>query len=136
MLRRYKYKLTGPYNKSELQDIYKVSQYLHLKVATGEKSLNELEKDYIRYSKQVFWYYTKYPALMACAVFLVSDWVYPISAWRFFPRMGVKLTCGYLVLNAGIQIAYEKVLEFPMLDTVIAEAIMKYTDWVELSNSD
>ena len=73
MLRRYKYKLTGPYNKSELQDIYKVSQYLHLKVATGEKSLNELEKDYIRYSKQVFWYYTKYPALMACAVFLVSD---------------------------------------------------------------
>ena len=136
MLRRYRYKLTGSYNEFELNDIYRVSQFLHVKLVTGDSTISELEKDYIIYSKRVFWHYTKYYALVSGIVFLISDMVHPISKWTFFPRMFTKFFCGYLVLHTGINIAYEKFLEFPMLDEVIAEGIIKYTDWVDLDKSN
>jgi hypothetical protein len=136
MLRRYRYKTTGPYSCAELRDIYNISQFLHIKVATGDNSLTELEKDYIRYSKQVFWHYTKYPTLLSCFVFLTADMVHPISGWRFFPRLAIKLVSSFWVLRQGANRAYDKILDFPMLDEVIGEGVAKYTEWVDLARPE
>lgn len=135
MLRRYRYKTTGPYTEPELRDIYNVSQFLHVKVATGNQTLTELEKDYIRYSKSVFWHYTKIPALFSCVVFVGIDMIYPISSFRFFSRWTIKFFSAYWVLKQGCSLAYGKILEFPMLDEVIGEGVLKYTDWVDLCKS-
>lgn len=136
MLRRYKYQTTGPYNKYELRDIYTVSQHLHTKTITGDNSLDDLEKDYMRYCKKVFWHYTFYPMLLSGVIFLTSDMFYPISALRFIPRMCIKFTLAFLTMKWGVDIAYVKMLEFPLMTEVIAGGLVKYTDWVDLDNSD
>jgi hypothetical protein len=136
MLRRHKYKISGPYNEYELRDIYNVSQFLYSKVVTGDKTLDELEKDYVKYSSQVFWHYTKYQLLVGSIVFITSDMIYPISTWKFFPRMFIKFFTSFLIIKSGISLAYQKILEFPLLDDVIANGVIKYTNWVDISNSD
>ena len=136
MLRRYKYKLTGPYNEHEIRDVYSVSVFLHNKVISGDNTLNVLEKDYISYCRKIFVEYTKYPLFVGSVAFLFSDWIYPINTWKFIPRIGLKFTLFYFISKTGLDAAYEKILEFPMLDEVIAGGVIKFTEWVELSNPE
>lgn len=133
MLRRYRNSLQSPYDEHELKDIYTVSQFLHVRYSSGEKSLSELEKDYLLYCKQVFWQNTKYTNIVACLTFVTIDMLPPINKFKFFTRWGVKVFSSLWIVEQGINLAYLKILEFPLMNEVIGEAIIKYTDWVDIS---
>ena len=133
MLKRYRNNLDTPYGECELRDIYTVSRFLHVRYSSGDRALSDLEKDYLLYCKQVFWQNTKYTNVVACLNFVVIDMLPPINRFKFFTRWGIKLFSSLWVVKQGINLAYLKILEFPLMNEVIGEAIIKYTDWVDIS---
>jgi hypothetical protein len=133
MLNRYRHKKEGPYTKKELKEIYRVSHFLHQKFASGDKKISQLEKDYIKYCKNVFWHETRFTTLASCFTFLVIDAIYPINRLSFFPRLAIKITSASLIFKTGTNSALKVMLEFPLMDEVIGEAIIKYTDWINIT---
>lgn len=132
MLRRYRDNKTGLYDQEELADIYLVSQFLHVRSLSGEKNITELERDYLIYCKKVFWHNTKYTNFIACANFLFIDMVYPLNKLNFFARWGIKIVTSAWIVKQGINMAYDNILEFPLMNEVIGGALIRYTEWIDI----
>ena len=135
MLSRYRTGRQGQYDEAEMKDIYTVSQFLHTKFMAGEQNLSQLERDYVKYCKKVFWHKTKYTTLAGCLCFIGVDMVYPINKFRMPTRWAIKFITAGFVIKQGLNLALDGILEFPMMNEVIGEAIIKYTEWIDISES-
>lgn len=134
MLQRFKSKRSGSYSAQEKAEIEAVTALILGNALTyhPSKRLTILEKDYVRYIRVATFYYSGSSFIMAGLGFLFVDRLPLLNRLRGLGKWGVKVATFGLFYSAGVYQLKRKMLEFPLLDDVIAIGVIKYTKWMEI----
>lgn len=134
MLQRYKAKLTGPYTPAERAEIDAVTGLILGSALTfyPSKPLTPLERDYARFIRVAAFHYSGPSFILAGLSFLFIDQLPWLNRLRGGMKWTVKVAAFGFFYIAGVREIRRKVLEFPLLDEVIVEGIIKYTKWIEI----
>ena len=132
MLKRYQEGKTGPYSQVERSEIRAYTRLLGNLLTYKEESVTELERDYLRFYRRNLWYHTGIPFLAGAVVAISLGVLSPVQRLHFLPRTCLRVGVFGAFVSKGLSAAEENLLEFPLLDQVIAEAAAKHSS--ELNN--
>ncbi|CAG9333907.1 unnamed protein product [Blepharisma stoltei] len=136
MIKRVKNKRTGPYNYEEKNDIGMVTGLLITKAYSRDPKLTSLERDYVWFCRKTIWSSTALPLLTGLITFVFIDWLPFISMCHFYVRWPIKLGSLLTFWSLGASEANKRILEFPLIETVTVNGLLKYKEWIDVTPKD